>query len=53
MHVNELDVLESEIEIENRIGRTTNQAYKYIRKVISCCSGCHNMGDSMSIRCTY
>lgn len=28
MHVDEFDVLGSEIEIENGIGRTTNRAYK-------------------------
>lgn len=50
MGVNEFNILGSEIEITNKIGRTTNRAYKYIRKVISCYQFTITIwGNSMSI----
>jgi len=36
MHVDEFDVLGSEIEIANGIGRTTNRAYTDRKRMISC-----------------
>jgi len=36
MHVDEFDVLRSEIEIANGIGKTTNRAYKDRNRMISC-----------------